>query len=388
MNIDERQRLIDLIIKSWSNELSAEEAQEYNALQNDSYWNQLIEDLRNDDYLIKRFREYEHYLSVADYSEFLLQIKHPVNKKNLRRVGLWVSCAACLAILLGLSFFFYRSPSYTPDNIHKTRQLKNNHPDVAKLLIDDNKEITLSPQVVSQLDTLGIKLQNQINVLSYAHLSDSLYTTIEYHTLIIPKGNIYRLILSDSSRVILNADSKITYPASFVRGKERHVKIEGEAYFEINRDTASPFIVEGRNFKVNVLGTVFNVNSYDNESTSNITLVSGSIQMETPDTTVKLKPQEMFILNRNNAYEIKNVDWKMVVSWIHHKFCFNYSNVEEIMRKISRWYGVDIVYDTSVIDGHFTGIVPADFKLEELLELLSSTTDITFSIRNGVVYVK
>ena len=211
---------------------------------------------------------------------------------------------------------------------------------------------------------------------------------VEYNTIVVPRKGEYQLILADGSKVYLNSESRLRFPTRF-EGKERRVYLEGEGYFEVARDSAKPFIVEAKEVDVRVLGTSFNVMSYDDEFASSVTLLSGKVETTSGHDTVRLSPGEQVSITSDNRMTVQKTDINVVVSWMDGKFGFSNERLDVIMRKICRWYDVEVLYAVPGIrERRFTGAPASNMPLKELLEALSTTTNLQFSLQDGVITIK
>ncbi len=194
---------------------------------------------------------------------------------------------------------------------------------------------------------------------------------IQRLVLAAPRGGTYQLTLPDGSRVWLNAGSTITYPSRF-DNRERLVELEGEAFFEVSKSTV-PFRVRSAGQTVEVLGTAFNISAYTDEPTALTTLVEGSVQIMNVQTETrhKLQPGQQSSLQKNGVLDIKAVDVKRYIAWKEGLFHFQNTPFEDIMKQISRWYDVDVVYATSIPSDTFTGTMSRNLSLMTVLELLN-----------------
>ncbi len=196
---------------------------------------------------------------------------------------------------------------------------------------------------------------------------------IQKNSMYTPKGATYDLTLSDGTLVTLNADSKISYPASFNTG-EREVELQGEAYFHVQKTSnKSKFIVKTRGQKIEVLGTRFNVNAYPETDKIQTTLEEGSVLVsarDVPQGNIYLKPSEQATL-QNGVLNSHRVDIEEVLSWKKGQFYFNGNNTEEVMQQIARWYNIDITYHRSKDKEQYTGTIPRNLSLNKLIELLN-----------------
>ena len=213
---------------------------------------------------------------------------------------------------------------------------------------------------------------------------------VTYNTLNVPRGSKpLGLTLSDGSQVWLNVGSSLTYPTAFT-GKERKVRITGEAYFEIAHNANMPFIVQHNDVMVSVLGTHFNVNTYEDEADERITLLQGLVQVSKNSLSQLLKPGQQAKINHNETNEIKvldDVNVDEVMAWKEGKFKFGENtDIGTIMRQISRWYDVDIVYKGS-INQRFWGSISKDVNVSRVLKILEATGGVKFKVEGNKIIV-
>jgi ferric-dicitrate binding protein FerR (iron transport regulator) len=204
---------------------------------------------------------------------------------------------------------------------------------------------------------------------------------VAYNTLTTPRGGQYQLVLPDGSKVWLNAASSIHFPTAFT-GKERKVEITGEAYFEIAKNAAIPFTVKKGNLEIQVLGTNFNVNTYDDEASMKVTLVEGSVRVIQHATghTQLLKPgQQVQIGKTGELTLIRDPDISRVIAWKEGRFEFH-GNIEGIMRQIARWYNVDVEYRGNVVKRAYAGAISRYENISKVLQMLQLTGTIHFEI--------
>jgi len=246
------------------------------------------------------------------------------------------------------------------------------------------------------------KRANNIRISEFEEVTDSNYTllynqsistpaTLEYNILKTPKGGEYSLVLADGSKVKLNASSELRYPVSF-SGSERKVFIEGEAYFEIAKNKDKPFIVHTHGYDVQVLGTSFNVSAYKDEKQIATTLIEGSIKIIEHNTknTVLITPGQQAVLQENSTkINITNVDTHQYSSWKEGLFVFKSEPLSSIVKKCARWYNCKIQFaDSELENTKFTGTLRRDTDLGELLNIISQTCQINFTIdENNVIII-
>ena len=393
MSIDSIHIILDLILKSWAGTLTQPEEERLNELLEDPEWARLKQDLEDDRFIMGRFKEYEKYDKIADFSCFLKRIRKHKKRRVLTasvRRTIYVAASLLVFVMAGGVWWSERTVMISPEEgreiVIETTIDRNS----VRLILGDNRMIPLTHKNEAiVLGMRGILHSEGLRTLNYKYVkSDSLENVSEYHTLIVPKGERQKVIFSDSSWVILNAQSTMKYPVAF-RGEERKVYVEGEAYFEVTRDEEHPFIVSVKNFDVRVLGTSFNVMSYDDEFASSVTLLSGKVETTSGHDTVRLSPGEQVSITSDNRMTVQKTDINVVVSWMDGKFGFSNERLDVIMRKICRWYDVEVLYAVPGIrERRFTGAPASTMPLKELLEALSTTTNLQFSLQDGVITIK
>jgi ferric-dicitrate binding protein FerR (iron transport regulator) len=213
---------------------------------------------------------------------------------------------------------------------------------------------------------------------------------VGYNTFTIPRGSKpLSLTLSDGSRVWLNVGSSLTYPTAFT-GKERRVTITGEAYFEVAHNAAMPFRVQHDDITISVLGTHFNVNTYEDETAERITLLEGSVLVSKKNASKLLEPGQQASISHDEVNNIKvagGVDLDEVMAWRDGKFRFGESmDIGTIMRQISRWYDVDIEYKGSVKQ-RFWGSISKSVNVSQVLKILEATGGVKFTVEGNKIIV-
>jgi ferric-dicitrate binding protein FerR (iron transport regulator) len=198
--------------------------------------------------------------------------------------------------------------------------------------------------------------------------------------LIVPRGGEFRLVLPDGTGVTLNASSRLAFPRRFA-GNERRVRLEGEAFFDVTRDTARPFIVETALAEVKVLGTRFNVAAYPDNATRHVTLLEGRVETRVPgQPSIGLLPGEQ-AYHSGGTWEKRAVDAGQYTSWMKGKFLFKDTELEEIARQLSRWYDVDITFSDERLKAiRFTGGIVRYNPVEELIRLIEATSEARFRV--------
>ncbi|MVZ65320.1 DUF4974 domain-containing protein [Sphingobacterium sp. DK4209] len=201
-----------------------------------------------------------------------------------------------------------------------------------------------------------------------------------------PKGRISQIELSDGTRVWLNSGSSIRF-SPFFAGNQRDVKLDGEAYFEVSKNPKKPFIVHSSLSKVKVLGTAFNVSSYAS-TIHKITLLHGSIALETKAKSMILKPETQAEVNANGSFAVSAANMDEVMAWKNGDFVFNEIDLNGLMAQLKKWYDIEEVIVEGKSTDRFTGSLTRSKQLSQLLKALEVISNCKFSIVERRVYVK
>ena len=218
---------------------------------------------------------------------------------------------------------------------------------------------------------------------------DSLVQAVEkavFNKVTVPRGGEFKLTLSDGTVVHLNSETVLSYPVRFA-GDTREVELHGEAYFEVAKDAARPFIVKTSHYNIEVLGTRFNVADYDNDVCVHTTLVEGKVAVSGPGVRQRiLQPNEQFVLDKNTGkQEIKTVDVSYIVAWKDAGFRFRDVRLEDIMHAIERWYDVTVFYENQEVKDYRFGFnVGRDESIDPILRIFEANGRIKID-RNGKV---
>ncbi len=213
-------------------------------------------------------------------------------------------------------------------------------------------------------------------------------TVQSYNTLITPRGGQFQLQMADGTKVWLNSASQLQFPEVF-NGKERRVKLTGEAYFEVAKNKEMPFIVEVASSEIKVLGTHFNIRSYSDVGTAPIeaTLVEGAIKFTHGEKSMVLKPGEQVSLAESGEVVLnKDVDTYEIIAWKNGFFHFQKRRLDFIMRELARWYDIEVVYKEPV-DASFFAEMPKNTNLSDALKALQLTGKVKFAVDGKKVTV-
>ncbi len=297
----------------------------------------------------------------------------------------WLIAAASIVIISAIGLFLHTHKAPFPKNISNPGVASK-----AKIKPGGNKAIlTLSNGSTINLDAtsngvilkqhgLEIKKDKDGHLIYTASAPDAkaIIEEITYNTIETPMGGQYQVHLPDGTNVWLNASSSLKFPTQF-KGRQRNVELAGEAYFEVTRDEEKPFKVITNRQVIEVLGTHFNVNAYEDEDFAKTTLLEGSVKVSKQDRSVLLKPGQQSVI-KGNYIEVNAVNVNTIVDWKNGRFIFKQEDIRGIMRKLARWYNIDVEYAGKLEGLNFTGNVSRSKNLDEILRVLTLTGDVKF----------
>lgn len=330
------------------------------------------------------------------------KIQPPANKGRLISLGGWRKWAVAAVLLLIAGKFIFQlsgsgsipvkpSPNQVPAIAATDRPPGTQN---AILTLGDGTRITLDSaangNLAQQGNTKVIKLNGQIAYASNGKTAgeESLLNTIS-----TARGNQYMLILSDGTKVWLNAASSMRFPTAF-KGNERKVEIKGEAYFEIAKDPAMPFKVIAGGGEIRVLGTHFNVNAYGDESMVKTTLLEGAVAVQkenarvvlSPGQQAKFRPQTQSSGSGSPITLIRDVDTGHETAWKDGFFWFDNTDLPTLMRQVARWYDVEVEFKGNVTEDSFSGKVSRSVPLSRLLKVLEQY-EINFKVEGKKIII-
>jgi transmembrane sensor len=203
------------------------------------------------------------------------------------------------------------------------------------------------------------------------------------NTIAIPRGGKYNITLADGTKVWLNSASELSFPATFT-GAERRVTLTGEAYFEVAKNKTMPFKIDVNGKQVvEVLGTHFNISAYTDEQSISTTLLEGSVKINYKNKSTLIKPGQMAINNSGEGITVMQANIEEVMAWKNDSFIFNNESITSIMKKISRWYDVDVVFKGDMTNINLYGNFSRSKGLGSLLKNIELVTKFVLLPKKG-----
>lgn len=389
--VNEHLEIADLIAKHFRGLLTEHEKVALTAWINAAPENQRLWEQLNDNELLR-----EKILSMPDAGSTSAAWDRLQSKLQAGRprphIGyrIFLYTAAITGMLLGVASLIYlllhRPDATAPPAVAKVEtpapQPITPGSSKARLVLASGMVVELkdnAEQAFAEED--GTHIKSSAAILSYSAAGTT--DAPVYNTLETPRGGEYRVVLQDSSAVWLNAASSLRFPTRF-SGDTRKVYLSGEAYFEIAKNRNKPFIVSINNMSVTVTGTQFNVKGYPDETYVNTTLVEGGVELRTTDNPavkpVLLRPGFQGVWE-NKKITVKEAYLEEALAWKNGLFVFSSEPIGSIMRKLSRWYDVEVKFpDTAVTDLRFTGTIRKYESIQKVLEMLAWTQKVKFTV--------
>ncbi|TKC06637.1 DUF4974 domain-containing protein [Pedobacter polaris] len=342
--------------------------------------------------------EYEQELGADEINDirqmqllqYVFQYETPDQEEQIRKVKLWpqIGIAAAVAtIIISVGIWFYKNQnSVATDQLAWVNDVapgKNG----ATLTLANGQKILIKDALTGNIATQsGVKISKTADGQIIYEIIEGNNGEITYNTLTTTRGEQTQVRLPDGTLVFLNAGSSLKYPTSFAKIGRRQVFLTGEGYFEVAKDKVHPFIVKTDQQEVEVLGTHFNISSYDDEPATRTTLAEGSVNIIANGINKTLKSGEQAVLVNNNLSVI-NINPEDVVAWKNGLFVFNDESLESIMRKVSRWYDVEVYYQDKLPATSYLASLSRSKNLSTLINILEKSGDVHFKIQGRRVVV-
>lgn len=323
---------------------------------------------------------------ATGWMEVEKRIRRNNNRERTIRILRYAAAVLVPVFFVGISLKYTSHNYFSDQSVLLAQPIL---PGAAKaiLTLDNGETINLDKETANVLQKIGgTNIQIDSTTLNY-QLAQSASTQLEvvYNKVEIPRGGEYALVLSDGTKVHLNSMSSLRFPVAFTAGK-REVELQGEAYFEVSK-TGQPFIVNANGMQVEVLGTTFNISAYPDEEYQT-TLVNGSVKVSAEKgESLILKPsQQATIASSSNSIQVRTVDTSFYTSWVKGKINFKDQRLEDIMKTLSRWYDMKVIYESERIKNIRFGCNLNRYEeITPFVELLEKTEEVHAKIEGNTI---
>ena len=311
-----------------------------------------------------------------------------MEKKRSRAQTLWrfSAAAAAIVILCLLAVLWQNKPGIPKETIMQAAKKQTEEilpgKNQARLTLYNGKKLDFDQQQPINEKNNNLNYENGRLVYS----GSSAEETIQWNTLEVPKAGTFEIELPDGSTVWVNANSKLHFPNRFPTG-ERFVKVEGEAFFKIQKDKKRPFKVQTGDMNISVLGTSFNVRAYQPKHFAT-TLVEGSVQLTYHDQRLTMSPGEKAFIDAKDKLKIQTVDIESATAWKEGYFYFKDEPLVKILQDVSNWYDLQVSINGDLPSGRYSGSMDRNSKLNGVLKMLSNVANLDFSLNGNHLTVK
>lgn len=347
---------------------------------------QFIETIKKDNVLKQDLNRLEDLCDLADIQPDRNRIWWQVqtfikNKRKKKRIR-WSIAATIITSIISIGLWKYLTTEKT--TFHS---LSSDSKEVQLIMADGS---TINIGKITQ-DTLIQSTTNQIKISPQGELAysgDSPKGQLLYHTIYVPRGNEYHMVLSEQTEIWLNSESELRFPINF-EGHERKVYLKGEAFFKVTKDTLRPFRVNTGKMEIEVLGTSFDIKAYQGTDPLAI-LVQGSIQVKDSATgkTCILSPGYQAIL-RNNQLDTCRINTEEATAWKEGRFVFRDMPLAQLTQELERWFDIKIFFENNHLREHrFTGVIKRYNKIEDIGALIEETANVKFHIQGRNVIIQ
>ncbi|WP_160715445.1 FecR family protein [Chitinophaga solisilvae] len=335
-------------------------------------------------YLESRLQDLECGTREEALQQVMARIRRePEYRPAVRYPWRWLSYAAVVISLIAVaSWMLARRGKTVPSPAPMVRSYGTPLPmaNTVRLINGDNEPVALSKtgnqEISLDKDT---RAGNHHGTLLYPVTGGS-GSPAPMQQLITPKGMDYKVVLPDGSKVWMGADSRLSFPMAFTTA-ERQVTLSGEAFFDIKPDAQHPFVVTTARSVTTVLGTSFNIKSYNGERYEITTLADGAVKVSNGGRPQLLRPGQQALVAADAGIQLQTADMEEALAWKNGVFIFQHASLEEILQQLSRWYNVNIAYDSRVnTNMHFTGRMARSTQISAVLNFLETTGKVRFSL--------
>lgn len=317
----------------------------------------------------------QEFLSGLDTKIAWNEITEKINPSHTQTRRLWLlGIAAVFILAVPMAWFFIR---VNQDIVQMSK------PETKQVYLKTSTGNRINVSAAGQVSIGATKILTGKDGLSYTAPQSEIN---QWATLVVPNTKEYKIKLSDSTTVWLNAQSTLRFPLVFSEGK-REVYLEGEAYFDVQKSTTKEFIVHTSYANVHVHGTTFNVNAY-NEKYFAVALVEGAVSAKKGDQLLKLSPGREAVIAENRL-QTQSFESSEVLSWMEGAYYFHRKPLSEIAPILTRWFDVKVVFENKKIEKEIlTGSIHKEQSLQTVLANLQLTSELTSELKNGILILK
>ena len=291
---------------------------------------------------------------------------HKQNKHKHLVVSRWVAAAAVLVFIISITWYIKTLPDLQPipDAMTKVHDIAPGHSGAVLHLSDGSQVVLDNLKDGTVFQQEGVKIIKENGQLKYMGSADK----VVYNDIVTDRGRQWKATLPDGTKVWLNASSSLHYPITFEGQAQRMVTLSGEAFFEVAHNARQPFQIKVGKTLIEDIGTSFNVNAYPDETGVVTTLVEGLVEVD----KVPLKPGQQAIVTQDGGIKIKEVNTDDFTAWVKGQISLDNVSIRELMRQLSRWYDVDVVYNGKIPDIRLGGIIDRNVYITTIIKALNA----------------
>ncbi|TCC99467.1 FecR family protein [Pedobacter hiemivivus] len=379
-------RLIKAHLKGGLNAMQELELNAWLELSEDN--RRLFNDFNLEQEVRNKINKYESANKAAIWSKTMSRLNGHKPLKSTTPLWYKLTAAVAAVVIILSSIYFFSSNDGILEQVDYVNDVLPGKSS-ATLTLGNGDKISLEQAINGKIaqDSGIIITKTADGGIIYQTDKNSLKSSQEINTLSTGRGQTYMLTLPDHSKVWMNASSSLTYSMGLLQKGVRLIKLEGEAYFEVSKDKMHPFIVESNGQQVKVLGTHFNISSYAEDEATQTTLLEGSVEVRNKLNIRILKPNQQARYAAGDI-QIKNVNAESFVDWKNGVFSFENESLQSIMRKVARWYDVEVVYQgTEEETQTFSGTVSKSSNVSKVLKTFNDSSDLKFKIEGRKIFI-
>ena len=313
-----------------------------------------------------------------------LRLKKNVLRHRKRLLVHWMEAAAVITFFIAGGIWYWGDPSF--DNVEGQIAVSQIEPGSKKaiLYLGENRQVELNEGRQDTILYENTAFKQEGNTLVYNGKNQNAEIE-EYNRLVTPRGGEYSVVLSDGTKVWLNAESELKYPVHF-KGPERKVYLKGEAYFDVAKCKGQKFVVCSDKTQITVLGTEFNIKNYEGGVVA-ATLVAGSVLVGYEDNECRLKPGQQAVVSVDGV-NVREVETILYTAWKDGFFVYQDMTLDQILQELSRWYDFTYFYQNEELGAlRLTAKLRKFDSVEDIFEILKTTGQVDFVVKGRTVTV-